>query len=45
MELGFTCSECHRVIPEGEPMWSVDVNHEVFEDGAITVLEGSSLLT
>jgi hypothetical protein len=38
-ESGFTCVDCRRSILEGEPMWSVNVHREIFEDGAISVLQ------
>jgi hypothetical protein len=38
-ESGFTCVDCHRSILGREPMWSVNVHREVFEDGAISVLQ------
>jgi len=33
------CSICKKEIPDGETMWSINVNREVVEGGAITVLE------
>ena len=38
----FACDVCEKAIPDGETMWSVNVHREVFEDGAITVLEAAS---
>ena len=36
---GRECCECGKQIREAEPMRSVSFNREIFEDGAITVLE------
>lgn len=43
-ESGFTCVDCHRSILERESMWSVNVHREVFEDGAISVLQADCYL-
>ena len=42
MDFEFRCVDCDKLIADGEPMWSVNVNREVFEDGAITVLQADS---
>jgi hypothetical protein len=43
-ESGFTCVDCRRSILEGEPMWSVNVHREIFENGAISVLQADCYL-
>jgi hypothetical protein len=43
MDLAFICSICDKFILAGETMWSVNVHHEVSEDGTITVLDAESL--
>ena len=42
MVTGFPCDGCDKPIPEGTPMWSVNIHKEVFEAGAITVLQADS---
>jgi len=37
------CSECGGFIEEGAPLWSLHLQHEVFRDGEITVLDAGSL--
>ena len=34
---GLYCYNCNRLIPDGEPMWSVNVHREAFSDGMFTV--------
>jgi hypothetical protein len=38
MDSPFICCNCEKSIPVGEPMWSVNHCHEVFEEEAMTVL-------
>ena len=38
-DMGFICFECDGVIPDGVPMWSINLHREVYGDGVITVLE------
>ena len=42
MVAGFPCDGCDKPIPEGTPMWSVNVHKEVYEAGAISVLQANS---
>lgn len=35
----FTCDGCSKFIEEGEKMWNINLHQEVWEDGAITVLD------
>jgi hypothetical protein len=35
----FPCDDCAKYIKEGEKMWNINLYQEVWEDGAITVLD------
>ena len=42
-DYGFPCSECKKTIPDGTPMWSINLQYETFVEGAITVHEANSV--
>ena len=39
MEAYGFCSECESIIKSGEKYWSINLHQEVYEEGAITVLQ------
>ena len=43
IETDFTCDDCQRSIPDGEKMWSLTLEHDAFERGAMQVYDAVSL--
>jgi hypothetical protein len=41
-DVEFPCSGCGNFIMEGKKIWSINLHQEVWEDGAITVLDAYS---